>query len=199
MLDKTWDIMNRSFIVVIAFILIVIVVSVVIFFGPSLQGDALDISDPRGDVLLSVGSACPGMMDLVGANFTRSNGLANITVKVGEPFVSLGPDESASWEILVVLENETSVLRTYVVRVEADLAGFRGSFWDVMVEDVETFQTTRNGQWLSIMVDLDDLQSASMIEWNIQSVYTVFSGNDVVTDAYDMAPDQGIQTTMLEP
>jgi hypothetical protein len=139
------------------------------------------------------------MIDLEAANFTRGNDVANITLKVREPFASLESGEFASWEILVVLENETDVLKTYIVRVEANITGFFASFSDVASEYVGTFQVTPSGQWLNLSVPFSELQSATIMEWSIESTYKAFSGDTAITDAYDAAPDQGVQTTALEP
>jgi hypothetical protein len=191
--------MNRLVITCIALILIAAVLSAVIFFGPVFHGDKMHITDAENDVLFNVGSTCPGMIDLKAANFTRNNDMANITLKVREPFTSLGSGEFASWEILLVLENETDIMKTYVVRVEANATGSLGSFSDVATEDVKTFQVTPNGQWLNLIVPFSELQSATIIEWNIESTYKAFSGDTATTDAYDAAPDQGVQTTALGP
>lgn len=191
--------MNRLVVVCVAVVLLVVVLVAVVLFGPALQGDKLHISDYRNDVLFNVGSSCPGMMDLEGANFTRSGGVANITLKVAEPFELLGSDEFATWEFLVVLENETEVLHTYIVSVKADSSGFSGSFYEVTAFEEETFDVAPSGQWMNLLVPLDELGSAIRVEWHVEAIYEAYSGLDVIVDAYDIAPDEGLQATELEP
>ena len=191
--------MNRLVVVCVAVILLVVVLVAVVLFGPALQSDMLHISDYRNDVLFNIGSSCHGMVDLEGANFTRIGGVANITLKVAEPFDLLGSDEFATWEFLVVLENETDVLQTYIISVEADSSGFSGSFYDVSAFEEESFDVAPSGQWLSLLVPLDEIGSASMVEWHVEAFYEAYSGLDVVADAYDVAPNEGLQATELEP
>jgi hypothetical protein len=46
---------------------------------------------------------------------------------------------------------------------------------------------------------MDELQSAKTIEWNILTMFEKYSGNELITSASDMAPDQGLQQTVLKP
>jgi hypothetical protein len=72
------------------------------------------------------------------------------------------------------------------------------------IEDVDT-QTVQNCQVeyhqnsLTVRSVIDELPRTKTIEWGIVTTYEQYSGGELITSASDLAPDEGLQETVLTP
>ena len=157
------------------------------------------LSDPANDVTLSMGTQYPGMIDVVGGVLMVNGTTLTVTVNVRDPVSSLGDGEIAQWNVTVILENETDVLKTYEISLEMNSSQLTGSIVDVETQSVRTCQVQYSGNSLTVFAVEDELPKARTVEWNVLTLYEQYSGGELVTSASDLAPDEGLQTTALKP
>jgi hypothetical protein len=187
--------------VLIAVILVVSLVATGLYFvflgQPSVQ-PAPNFSDPFNDVLDSVGTSYPGMVDVVEASLDKVGNTISVNINVKDQVSSLGQGETASWAVLLVFENETNALKTYQFQVIANFSGMFGSLVNVETDNTSSILLNVAGNSLDMSATLDGLQGATKVEWNINSSYQMLSSDIVTTSASDSAPDNGLQTTLIE-
>ncbi len=164
-----------------------------VFFGlngnpPSAQG-----SDPQNDIQTDVGSSYPGMIDIVEASIQKNQSTFNAIITVKDPITTLGEDESAQFDMIVILENEEDVLQTYEFRVDINATGMFGIVQDVQTKNPQPLQLNSDGNKLTMTAILSELNDATKAEWNIYSTYEKISGDQVVDSAHDFVPDEGLR------
>lgn len=180
-------------------VIVVVVVSVVVYRLHVGAPASSQLNDPANDVVLSMGTQYPGMIDVVGATLEVNGTTLNVTINVRDPFTSLGQGETAQWNVTVILENETDVLKTYKITVNMDSTGMTGYIVDVETQNARSCQVSYQAKSLTVLAVVEELPSAKTIEWNILTNYEQYSGDDLITSASDLAPDEGLQKTVLNP
>ena len=151
------------------------------------------------NVVLNVGTQYPGMIDVVGGTLDANGTTLNITINVRDPVSSLGDGETAQWNMTVILENQTDVLKTCVISAEMNSAQLTGSIVDVGTQSVQSCQVQYYRNSLTVLAVMDELPNARTVEWNVLTSYEQYSGGQLVTSASDLAPDEGLQKTVLNP
>ena len=185
-------------------IVVVLVVSLVLvglysfFLGqPSVQASP-SFTDPSGDVSVSAGTSYPAMIDIVGAKLETTGSTLNVTINLKDKVSSLGEGETASWTVTVILENATDALKTYQFQAVTNSSGMFCSIVDLESENVTSCPVNVVGNSLGLSAVVDGLQAATQTEWQIISSYQMLSGDQVIASASDSAPDNGLQTTIIE-
>lgn len=180
-------------------IIAIIITSVVLYVLYAGSPATPQLSDPENDVVVSVGTQYSGMIDVVGASLEANRTTLRVTINVRDPVSNVSDGEYARWNVTVILENETDVLRTYEVSVDMNSTQLTGYIVDVETQNVQSCQVEHYQKSLTMLAIMDDLQSAKTIESNILTTYEKYSGNELITSASDVAPDQGLQQTVLKP
>lgn len=72
-----------------------------------------------------------------------------------------------------------------------------GSVVDVDAGTVQTWQVDYYKNSLTVVAVMSELNGTKMIEWNILTTYESYSGDELITSASDMAPDESLQQTVL--
>lgn len=178
--------------------IVVVITSVVLYRLYVATPATSQLSDPSNDVMLSMGTQYPGVVDVVSAALEVNGTTLNVTIYVGDPFYSFGDREIAQWNVTAILENETNVLRTCEVGVNMNSTQLVGSIVDVETQNVQTCQVSHRGNSLTVLAVVDELSSAGTIEWRILTSYERYSGGELITSASDLAPDEGLQKTVLK-
>jgi hypothetical protein len=155
------------------------------------------LNDPSNDVVLSVGTQYPGMIDVVSAALKVNGTTLTVTINVADSVSVLGDGEYAQWNITLILENDTDVLKTYMISVNMNSTQLTGSVVDVDAETVQTCQVDYYKNSLTVVATMSELNGTKMIEWNILTTYESYSGDELITSASDMAPDESLQQTVL--
>lgn len=184
----------------IVIVMVAVVVAAVIVFRLYVGIPAqFQLSDPSNDVELSMGTQYPGIVDVVNAALGANGTTLNVTIIVQESFYSLGDGEIAQWNVTMILENETDVLKTYEISVDMNSTHLAGSIVDVETQNVRGCQVSTQANSLVVLAVVDELSNARMIEWRILAIYERYIGGELTTSASDLAPDEGLQKTALEP
>lgn len=158
---------------------IAIVVASVVLYRLNVGGPiSSQLNDPVNDVVVSVGSSYPGMIDVVSATLGVNGTMLNVTINVADSVSSLGDDENAQWNVTLILENDTDVLKTYMISVIMNSTQFSGSIVDVDVGTVQTCQVSYFKNSLSAAASVSELEGTKVIEWNILTTYESFSGGE---------------------
>jgi hypothetical protein len=185
---------SRISITLLAVVLLSALIAAV-FFGlngnpPSAQG-----SDPQNDIQTDVGSSYPGMIDIVGASIQKNQSTFNSIITVKDPITTLSEGESAQFNLLVILENEEDVLQTYEFLININSTGMFGIVQDVQMQNPQPLQLNSAGTKLTMTAILSELNDATKAEWNIYSTYEKIEENQVVANANDFVPDEGLRVT----
>jgi len=182
---------------IVVAVIAVLVTSVILYRLYVGTSDSSQLDDPANDVVLSVGTQYPGMIDVVSAALKVNGTTLTVTVNVADPVSVLGDGEYAQWNITLILENDTDVLKTYMISVNMNSTQLTGSVVDVDAGTVQTCQVNYNKNSLTVVAVMSELNGTKMIEWNILTTYEGYSGDELITSASDMAPDESLQQTVL--
>lgn len=184
--------------IVVAVIAILVTSAVLyrLYVGTS---DKSQLNDPANDVVLSVGTQYPGMIDIVSATLEANGTALNVTINVEDTVSYLGNGEYAQWNVTLILENDTDVLKTYEGSVNMNSTQLTGVIVDVDGGTVQTCQVEHHENSLTVVAVADELGGTRVIEWSILTTYEGYSGDELITSASDMAPDEGLQQTVLGP
>jgi hypothetical protein len=139
------------------------------------------------------------MIDVVGGTLEVNGTTLNVTIDLRDPFTGLGEGETAQWNMTVILENETEVLKTYEITVNMNSTGLTAYIVDLETQNAQSCQVSYRAKSLTVQAVVDELPSAKTIEWNILTSYEQYSGDELITSASDLAPDEGLQKTVLNP
>lgn len=99
----------------------------------------------------------------------------------------------------VILENETDTLRVYAISVQLNSSVLAGVIDEIGGQSVRACQVSYYGDRLMLQAPADDLPKTKTVEWSILTTYEKYVGNELVTSASDIAPDEGLQQTVLRP
>jgi hypothetical protein len=195
-MSKLSDNRKLKFLVPLIVAIVVVSVAVVALYG--LVGNLnAEVNELQDDMQVNVGSESgyPGMVDMVSASIEKNQSTLKATIDVKEPFTALGEQETAQFDVIVILENDEDVLQTYELRVDINSTGTYGLVQDVQTKTVQPSQLQVEGNKLTITATLAELSEATKAEWNIYSIYEKRAGNEIVSSAYDFVPDEGLRTT----
>ena len=193
--------------IVVAVILAVTSVAVVLYslstsdqsLTPSSQQNALpgQINDPKGDLIANVGSSKTPIVDVTKATIEKNGDQLKFNINVDGDISTLNEDETAQWNMIVLLENETDVLNAYEIKIEMNTTGIFGTAQNIEDENAQTCQVEYQGNVITVQAALDGTQNATHIEWNVSTVYDKTVGDNVIANICDFAPDEGLQETQL--
>jgi hypothetical protein len=188
---------SKLLMLIVVAVIAVLVTSVILYRLYVGTSASSQLDDPSNDVVLSVGTQYPGMIDVVSAALKVNGTTLTLTVNVADPVSVLGDGEYAQWNITLILENDTDVLKTYMISVNMNSTQLTGSVVDVDAGTVQTCQVNYNKNSLTVVAVMSELNGTKMIEWNILTTYESYSGDELITSASDMAPDESLQQTVL--
>ena len=154
-------------------------------------------SDPQNDIQSNIGSSYPGMVDIVGVSVQKNQTTFNSTITVKDQITMLGEGESVQFDMIVILENEEDALQTYEFRVDINATGIFGLVQDVQTKNPQPLQLNSDGNKLTMTATLSELNEATKAEWNIYSTYEKILGDQVVDNAHDFVPDEGLRVTIF--
>ncbi|MDQ1280685.1 MAG: hypothetical protein QG670_1948 [Thermoproteota archaeon] len=200
-LSRVWN--SKRFrwmaIVILAMaILGVFAVRFTLFSDGTVPHTGFQLSDPKGDVSLSVGSSYPGMTDIVQGSLNVSGISLTVNLITADTVSSVGEEESVQWDVLLVFENDTDVFKTYSMALVMNSTGFYSTLQDVDSNATEPCNASFKGSTLVTQLSPGELSNATKIEWSITSTYQKYDASGELVDlASDSAPDKGLQTTNL--
>lgn len=180
-------------------VVVVLVVSLILVNLYSGTPGAFQLNDASNDVVVSAGTQYPGMIDIVGAGLNQSGTTLNVSVNLRDTVAFLGSGQSAQWNITLILENNTDVVKTFVATVNINSTQLTGALVDVADGTVQSCQVRSGVKNLTVVAVIGELSQTRVIEWNILSTYESYTGNELTTSASDLAPDAGLQVTTLGP
>jgi len=194
---------KRFQLIAVAFVLVAVLAVAIILYdfssGPSHSSSSASESGQlsnAGQVFLSEGSNYPKIVDLIGGSLNATDNSLEASVAVGGAVSSLSEGESVQWNILLVLENQTSTLKTYTVSLELNSSGFFGVWMDVASGTAVPCNATYVGSSLIVQANVN-LGGVTIINWNVNSIYQNFSNGVLVAYATDTAPAVGFATLDL--
>jgi len=138
-----------------------------------------------------------GMIDIVSASIEKDQTAFKVIVQVKDPIQALGSQESAQFDMIVIIETAEEALQTYELIVDMNSTGVFYRVQDVQSETQRPAQLTIDGNTLTITTTLSELKEATQAEWNLFSTYEVMANNQIIYSAYDFVPDEGIKTTVF--
>ena len=192
--------MNKSQVVIILSILIIVTVGAAVFLFLSLSSnlEGMQINDPLNDVLLSFGSSYPEAVDITGASLEISQDLANLTIRTNEQNIHLDEGETIIWEVILVLENQTDVVKTYDLQTTLNSTGLFCSAQDVEDSTAKNCNISLQQNKLLISMTFNGPLEFEQVEWNVISNYEETMGGELVANAFDFAPDEGMHLTIVQ-
>jgi hypothetical protein len=182
---------------IVVAVIAVLVTSVILYRLYVGTSDSSQLNDPANDVVVSLGTQYPGMIDVVSAALRVNGTTLTLTINGRDPVSVLGDGEYAQWNITLILENDTDILKTYEISVNMNSTQLTGSVVDVDAGTVQTCQVNYNKNSLTVVAVMSELNGTKMIEWNILTTFESYSGEELTTSASDLAPDEGLQQTVL--
>jgi prophage tail gpP-like protein len=188
---------NRLVLSVAIVTMVVVLVTSVVLYSMFTTTPENQLSDLSNDVVLNVGESYPGMIDVVDGKLDANGTTLTITINGRDSTVSLGDDEFAYWNVTLILENNDS-LRAYNIWVELNSTRCAGYVQEIQDQNVRTCQVEYNNS-MTVLVVFDELPNAKQAEWSVLTAYEKWSGGDLIVSASDTAPDEGLQTTVLQP
>jgi hypothetical protein len=192
--------MNKSKAIIILSILIIVTVgaAVLLFLSLSSNLEGMEINDPRNDVLLSFGSGYPQAVDITGAALEISQEQANLTIRTNEQNINIGERENIIWEAILILENQTDVVKTFDLQATLNSTGLFCSAQDVEDGTTKNCNITLQQNKLLISMTFSELAEFEQVEWNVISSYEETMSGALAANAFDFAPDQGTHLTIVQ-
>jgi hypothetical protein len=142
------------------------------------------------------------MIDVASAVLGVNGTQLTVTFNLRGPVSNLTNSELAQWNVTLVLQNATAGVNTYQAVVNLNGSQLTGQIQDMdtlVVQDCPiSYSNNLYGKnVLTIQPVLDELPATTTIQWRVVTTYEQFSGGELVTSATDVAPDQGLQQTVL--
>ncbi len=187
---------SKLLMLIVVAVVALIVTSVILYRLYAGTSSTFQLNDPANDVVVSAGTNYPGMIDVVSATLNVNGTMLDVTVNVADSVSTLGNGEYAQWNVTLILENDTDVLKTYVISVNMTTQ-LTGSIVDVDLGTLQTCQVSYYKNSLTAVASVSELGGTKVIEWGILTTYESFSGGELITSASDIAPDEGLQRTVL--
>lgn len=179
-------------------IIVILITSIVLYFLFMEVSVISRLSDPEDDVVLSMGTEYPGMIDVVNAALEANVTTLNVTMNMKNPIPDLGDGEYAQWNLTIILENETELLKAYELCVQMNSTQLSGYIVEIGEQTAKACQACHCKNSLTVLAVIDELQSAKEVEWSILTTYERYSGDELITSGSDIAPDEGLQRTVLK-
>lgn len=183
--------------VIIPIIVVVLVSAVTIAVISLNQAPNNEVKEAANDMQFNVGSGYPGMADMISTSIAKNQNNLTAIINVKEPFIALGEQEIAEFDMILILEDAEDVLQTYELRVDVNSTGTYALVQDVQNKTQQPTQLQVDGAKLTITTTLPELTAASQAEWNIYSAYEKRAGNEIISSAYDFLPDEGLNLTIF--
>jgi hypothetical protein len=161
---------------------------------PTNVGNLLE--DPENDVVLNIGTEYPGMIDVDNAALEVNGTSLKITITVKDTIPDLDDGEYAQWNVTLILENEP--LKMYEICAELNSTQLSGYATEIGGSKAITCQVEYYQNSLTLSTLIDELQDANEVEWFIVTTFEKSSEEELIIVGSDIAPDEGLQTTILE-
>ena len=192
--------MNKSQAVIFLAILAIIAVGTAVFLFLSSQSDleAMQLNDPANDVLLTVGSSYPKAVDITGATLEISDNQANFTIRTNAQNISVNDEGTTTWEVILILENQTDVVKTYDLRATLNSTGHFCMIRDVEEEPSKSCIINLQQNKLFIIMPVEGAVKFEQAEWSITSTYEEKTAGKLTANAFDFAPDEGMHITVVQ-
>jgi hypothetical protein len=142
-----------------------------------------------------MGTEYPGMIDVLNAALNVNGETLNITINVKDPISGVGAGEHAQWNVTIIVLN--NVTKTYEVCVNLNSTLLSGYVVEIEGLNAKTCQVETYKNSLTIHTIIDELQSANEVQWFILTTFETYSENVLTFSGHDIAPDEGLQTTLL--
>ena len=192
--------MNKSQAVIILSILIIVTVGAAVFLFLSLSSnlEGMQINDPLNDVLLSFGSSYPEAADITGATLEISQDQANLTIRTNGQNIDIDERETIIWEVILILENQTDVVKTYDLQATLNSTGLFCSAQDVEDGTTKNCNITLQQNKLLISMTFNGIVEFEQVEWKVISSYEETMDGALAANAFDFAPDEGTHLTLVQ-
>jgi hypothetical protein len=193
--------MNKFQIATLFIILFIIIAGGVIFVYQSISPnlEEMELNDPPNDVIISVGANAPKAVDITGASLEITQHQANLTIRTYAQKVSTIDKGTILWETILVIENQTDVIDTYHLKVTLNSTGISCNIRNVEETTVQNLAVDMQRNKLLIFIPLDGLPQFEQVSWSITSTYEEENSGNIVVNAFDFAPDQGMHVTATQP
>ena len=178
-------------------IVAVIIVSVVFYSLYAGTSNSFQINVPANHVVLNLGTQYPGMIDVASALLGVNGTELTVTFNLRGAVSNLSISENAQWNVTLVLQNETDVLKTYEICANLNSTQMTGQIEDVDSQTVQNCTVNYNKNTLTVVSVIGELPETKTIAWGIVTTYEQYSAGELVTSASDVAPDAGLQQTVL--
>jgi len=184
-------------------IVAILIGSAAFLYNPHVPGETGTeswLEDLEGDVEF-FGEDEPGIVDVtyVALEVDEADLKLTLTVRDSVP-ERLGDGEFAQWLATIILLD--GVFETYEVWLEMNSSVSEGELVgysrEIGGEEAVPCLVERDGNSLSISATLDGLEAASEIQWAVLSIFERWSGSELIASGFDSAPDEGLQTMILE-
>lgn len=140
-----------------------------------------------------------GIVDIVSASLEKNQSSLSVLIQVKDPIIALGDQESAQFDVIIILEDEQDVLETYECLIDLNSTGQFCLFQDVQGKTQLPAELYVDGSVLSVTTALSELSDVTKAEWNVTSYYEKLENNQVICSVYDFVPDEGLKTSVFEP
>jgi len=178
-------------------VIAILVVSIAAYLLLARAPPNSELQGTENGVTQNVGTEYPRMIDIASAELNAKGTTLTVSINVRSPISVLGTGEDAQWNVTVTLENNDTVLKTYEIGVDMNGTQLSSLITDVDLLNSSACQAEYHGNTLTTTASMKELPTATKAEWSVLTSYEKYSGGDLVDSAYDMAPEEGLQTTTL--
>lgn len=184
-------------------IVAILIGSVALLYNPYVPeetGTQSWLEDLEGDAEF-FGEEEPGIVDLTYVALEVDEAVLKLALTVRDSVPEhLGEGEFAQWIATIILLD--GVFETYEVWLEMNSTVGEGElvayYTEIGAEEAISCTVERDGNSLGVSVRLDGLEGAREIQWSILAIFERWSGSELVASGFDSAPDEGLQTMVLE-
>jgi hypothetical protein len=135
------------------------------------------------------------MIDVTNAKLEVNENVLKITINVSESIIDLGEGEYAQWNTTIILQN--GLLKAYEVYAEMNSTQLVSYVMEIGGQKAETCTVQRYTDSLILLASINELQNTNEIQWYILTTFEKWSEHELIINGSDIAPDEGIQTTIL--
>ena len=191
---------HSKLLILVAIVISAILISAIaLLYRPSnIEAPAQSLlEDPKDDVMLDVGTEYPsiGIIDVINATIGANEGVLNLTITMGDTIPEhLNDGEYAQWNTTIILQD-----KAYEVDVGMDSTKLTGYVMEIGEEEAVPCTVERYEDSLIISAPIDGLQSTKeILTWSILTWFERWSGDELMINGIDFAPDEDLQRTILE-
>jgi hypothetical protein len=204
-MEKRFTKRKKLLVLLVVAVAAVVVVSVVLYSLFGVASNSFQLNVPENNVVQNLGSQYPGMIDVVSALLGVNGTRLTVTFNLRGPVSYVSSSEDAQWNVTLELWNDTDVLnpnagvlKTYEVVVNLNSTQITGQIEDVDNQTVQDCQVSYNKNILTVQAVVAELPATKLIQWGIVTNYEQYdSGGNLIASATDVAPDEGLQETVL--